>query len=131
MKKRMVGIIVFLVVFAVSAAPLSAKEKKKKRGGTLKRLSVIANNIALQEKTRKIEAGIYRRAEDFIDSSDIKQGIPKDFILVRCGEPTARAWEGAKWVYKPPASTYFKGEKIYFIFDEENKLLEWERVFQK
>ena len=106
-------------------------EDKKKKGGTLKRLSVIGDSISAMDEAREKEAEVYKKAERFIESADIRQGMSKDEILEICGEPTAEVQKGVKWVYKPPASTYFKGEKIYFFFDNDEKLLKWERIFQE
>ncbi|MFH1868679.1 MAG: hypothetical protein ABH843_06885 [Candidatus Omnitrophota bacterium] len=131
MRKKLIRIIVILVVFTLSTEPLYANERKKRKGGTMKRLSVIGDNIDSQNETWKLETENYRKAEGLIGSSAIKQGITKDFISEICGSPAAEAWDGAKWVYKPSSSTYFKGEKIYFLFDEDGKLIEWERVLQK
>lgn len=100
-------------------------------GGTLKKLQGLAESATLQEEVLKTEAKSYSKAEEFINSPDIKKGVSADFILERCGEPVARADHSRRWVYKPPSSTFFKGEKIYLIFDENNKLISWRKLHQK
>lgn len=100
-------------------------------GGTLKKLQGLAESATLQEEALKTEAKSYSKAEEFINSPDIKPGLSADFILERCGQPVARADHNRRWVYKPPSSTFFKGEKIYLIFDENNKLISWRKLHQK
>lgn len=128
MKRSLIVTVLFLVVFVVPAEEVLAK---KKSGGGLRKLKSIGDNMALQEQVWKEEAKNYQKAEEFINSSNIKQGLASDLILERCGEPVARAQGARKWVYKPPSSTFFKGEKIYFIFDEDGNLLSWEQIVQK
>lgn len=79
--------------------------------------------MALQEKVLEQEAKNYQKAEEFINSADIKRDLSSDYILERCGQLVAKADQDSRWVYKPPSSTFFKGEKIYFIFGENNKLI--------
>lgn len=122
MKKIIVIFICGFVLLGMSRPVMAA--------GVLKRLKVISDNMALQEKALDKEAKNYKKAEEFIDSQDVKKGLAPDFIVNRCGEPAARADHGRRWVYKPPGSTYFKGEKIYLIFDESDRLSSWKKLRQ-
>ena len=100
-------------------------------GGNLIKLKGIAEKAAAKGEVSKGEEINYQKAKEFINSKDISPGVSSDSVLQICGEPVARAQDGKKWVYKPPSSTFFKGEKIYFFFDESNKLASWEQVSQK
>lgn len=119
-----------IVIIFVGVFLLLAENRPLIAGGVLKRLQGIAENMALQEDALDKEAENYRKAEEFIDSQEIRKGLSSDFILGRCGQPVARASQGRRWVYKPRGSTFFRGEKIYLIFDENERLVSWEKLLQ-
>jgi flagellar basal body rod protein FlgC len=121
MKKILLAVIVAApAIFLISSSSIA--------GGELVRLKGIADSMAQMEEVSRQEEANYQKAKAFINSQDIAKGLNKDFISQRCGEPVAVADDGKRWVYKPPSSTHFKGEKIYFVFDNDGKLISWQQV---
>lgn len=120
-----------IIAIFISGLFLFITSRTLMAGGTLKRLQTIGENMTLQQKVLDQEAKNYKKAEELINSPDIKKDLSTHFILERCGEPIAKANDGMRWVYKPPSSTFFKGEKIYFIFDKNNKVISWEKIYQQ
>ena len=98
--------------------------------GALKKAKRVADSMAGQQSVLDQEDDNFRRAEEFISGEDISQGLTFDYIIANCGEPVARVRDDTEWVYKPTSSSFFKGEKIYFIFNEGKNLIRWERVEQ-
>jgi len=76
---------------------------------------------AMDEETR-----IFNRVKAAVDSGAIKKGLSKADIKSRYGEPvivnddfsTGRE----KWAYKPAGSSFFKGTRIYLLFDAKGNL---------
>jgi outer membrane lipoprotein-sorting protein len=99
--------------------------------GNLRKLKGISDSMGSMEQHGQAEGKNYEQAYSFLNGPDIKQGIKGSDLIKICGEPVAKADNGFRWVYKPPTSTFFKGEKIYFYFDENQKLADWEHVLQK
>jgi hypothetical protein len=98
--------------------------------GEIRKLTGLSASMDSMAEQGKEEGKIYKKADALINSADIKQGLTgKDLIRI-CGEPVAKADNGLRWVYKPPTSTFFKGEKIYFYFDKDQKLIGWEKIRQ-
>jgi outer membrane lipoprotein-sorting protein len=99
--------------------------------GNLRKLKGISDSMGRMEQHGQAEGKNYEQACSFLNGPDIEQGIKGSDLIKICGEPVAKADNGLRWVYKPPTSTLFKGEKIYFYFDENQKLADWEYVIQK
>ena len=91
----------------------------------------MADDMAGMEEQKQKEGINYQKAANFLNSADIKQDMPAKDLIKICGEPVAKADDGLRWVYKSPTSTFFKGEKIYFYLDKDQKLVSWEKVYQK
>jgi len=122
--KHTILIIIFTVaILAISIQPLLA-------AGEIRKLKGIADSMSDMDKVSAKEGKNYQRTRDFVSSQDIREGLSKESISASCGQPVAVAQDGTKWVYKPPTSTFFKGEKIYFLFDKDGNLISWEQVYQ-
>jgi len=124
----MIDLIKLILIFTYMLCVVSSHALA---AGGLKKLSVIGGNQELKEEAYRAEAKRYKRAKAFISGSEIKKGLTQDFVLKQCGEPVARARDGMDWVYKPPSSTFFKGEKIYLIYDSSKNLIDWKQVNQE
>ena len=124
--KNSILILIIISIQFVCAYPLFAR-------GEIRRLKGIADeiNFPAMDEVLKQEAENYKKAKAFLYSPKIEEGLSKDFVLKECGEPVARVHDDAKWVYKPPSSTFFEGEKIYFIFDQNDNLYDWKLMYQK
>jgi len=99
--------------------------------GEIRKLKGISDDMEGMNEQLHKEGLSYKKADAFLQSAEIKQGLTGDDIIKNCGEPTAKADEGRRWVYKPLQSTFFRGEKIYFYFDGKGSLIGWEKVCQK
>jgi hypothetical protein len=108
-------------------APLHASQGK----GNIRKLKGLSDSMGEMDAHGKVEGVNYQKANTLLANPDIARGMSGDDLIKICGEPVARADNGTRWVYKPPTSTFFEGEKIYFYFDQDQKLLDWEKVYQK
>jgi hypothetical protein len=99
--------------------------------GNIRKLKGISDSMGSMEQHGQVEGKNYEQARSFLNGQDIKRGIKGSDLIKICGEPVAKADNGLRWVYKPPTSTFFKGAKIYFYFDEDQKLIDWKKVSQK
>ena len=90
-----------------------------------------------QKMTRVLvdETKNYEAAKTTISRGNIKPGDSSVSVRKSCGEPVLILDDGKdgskRWVYKPMASTYFAGEKIYLFFDPQDKLVKWETLENK
>jgi len=116
---------IFLVVFFILAfaQPILA-------GGEIRKLTGIGNSLNAMDKASAKEGKNYQKAKAFIESADIRPGLSADAIIKACGKPVVKVADGLRWVYKPPSSTFFEGEKIYFIFNKDGNLLSWKQIYQ-
>ncbi|NQT90934.1 MAG: hypothetical protein HQ558_06745 [Candidatus Omnitrophica bacterium] len=124
MEKARLTIIICVALLLSSAGPLMA-------AGEIKRLLTIKESMDLQQKESDQEADNYSKADAFFNGPDIVSGLSAEAVVAQCGQPVAKADDGLRWVYKPPSSTFFEGEKIYFYFDKDNTLLSWEKIYQR
>lgn len=78
-------------------------------------------NAAMDEETKA-----FNRVKGAIDSGAIKKGLSEAEIRSRYGEPVIVNDDSAtgreKWVYKPAGSSFFKGTRIYLLFDDTGAL---------
>ncbi len=123
MRKIIILIITLLLLQCACVRPLFA-------AGEIRKLTGIAENMKRMALQEDQEGKNYARAKDFISSKKIQEGLSKDDIAKACGEPVAVVDDKLRWVYKPPTSTFFKGEKIYFFFNKSGNLIDWEQVEQ-
>ena len=99
--------------------------------GEIRKLKGISDSMDSMEAQGKKDGINYQKADALLSSSDINMGLTGSDLIKLCGEPVAKADNESRWVYKPPTSTFFEGEKIYFYFDKDQKLIDWEKVYQK
>ena len=99
--------------------------------GEIRKLKGLADSMDSMEAQGKKDGINYQKADAFLSGSDISNGLTGSDLVKICGEPVAKADNGSRWVYKPPTSTFFKGEKIYFYFDKDQKLIAWDKVYQE
>jgi hypothetical protein len=99
--------------------------------GYIRRLTGLSTSMDRMQEQKKEDDANYQKADYFLNSPGIKKDITDKDLIRICGEPVATAVNGSRWVYKPPTSTFFKGEKIYFYFDKNRKLVDWKKVSQK
>jgi hypothetical protein len=123
MRQAAVFIIILSVFSGMYIEPLFA-------AGVIKRLTGLKASMDRMAREREAEGDNYQRAKEFIQGPEITEGLSKDDIIKQCGNPAAKADNGSRWAYKPPTSTFFKGEKIYFFFNGDGKLNDWEQVYQ-
>jgi hypothetical protein len=105
--------------------------KQSYPAGELRKIKGISDSMDAIEVQDKADGLNYQKALLFLNGRDISRGISEQELVKICGQPVSVADDGTRWVYKPPASTYFKGDKIYFHFDSQGKLSSWERISQK
>ncbi|MDD5504206.1 MAG: hypothetical protein PHV77_02690 [Candidatus Omnitrophica bacterium] len=121
--------IIILLVICLTACVFPAKTSYS--AGELRKLKGISDSMDAMDAQDKIDGINYQKALSFLNGPDIKQGISQRELTAVCGGPVSAANNGTRWVYKPPASTYFRGDKIYFYFDDQRKLSGWEKISQK
>ena len=98
--------------------------------GEMRKLTGLSASMDRMAKEENIEGQNYQKAKQFIHGPEITKGLSGDDLIKQCGNPVVKADNGLRWVYKPPTSTFFKGEKIYFFFNSDGKLSDWEQVYQ-
>ncbi len=123
MRQAAVFIIILSILSGVYIEPLFA-------AGVIRRLTGLSASMDSMAKQRQVESDNYKKAKEFIQGAEIADGLLKDDLIKQCGNPVVKADNGSRWIYKPATSTYFKGEKIYFFFDGDDKLSDWEQVYQ-
>jgi len=121
----------YIIIIIIGVSFMLVSSHSLMAGGELIKLKAIADSMTLQEQVLKQESENYKKAEGFINSPEVKKGVSSDFVLERCGKPVVRLRDDMEWVYKPPASSFFEGEKIYFVFDQDKKLLEFRKTCQQ
>jgi len=123
MRQIAIFIIIVSVFFSIALKSLFA-------AGEIRKLTGLSASMDRMAKEEKVEGKNYRKAKEFIQGSEITEGLSGDDLIKQCGNPVVEADNGLRWVYKPPTSTFFKGEKIYFLFSDDGKLSDWEQVYQ-
>ena len=110
-----------------------AKDKKKwvksKHGlGALLKLSKDRSKMVREYKK---ETHSFNRMKKALEKGDIKPGEDARNVKRVIGDPTLEIKENdgihTRWVYKPSDTSYFEGNKVYLLFDQEDKLVKaWE-----
>ena len=73
----------------------------------------------------------YLTRQQAIESGRLITGMSSSLFKKTYGEPSVIVPErtgGTRWVYKPAEATYFAGEKLLFLFDDNGTLMEY-RVY--
>jgi len=115
-------LISFLILFTIHGCFFLPESLK-----TLKRVG---------DSQEEIEAYLARQAELFdkllfdLKNDALEPGISKGKFLRTYGEPilskeVAEPLKGARLLYRHPTE-YFNSDRIYFYFDEKEKLVRWE-----
>jgi hypothetical protein len=107
--------------------PKKVKYVKSKYG--VKALMGLGKSMGDMSEELKQETKKYRKVKKAIDHETLKVGESSSKVEKTFGEPVIilsnEREKIAKWIYKPGNVTFFEGEKIYLIFDENNKLTGW------
>ena len=123
MRQIAIFIMIVSVFLSIALKPLFA-------AGEIRKLTGLSASMDRMAKEEKVEGENYRKAKEFIQGPEITEGLLGDDLIKQCGNPVVEADNGLRWVYKPPTSTFFKGEKIYFFFNSDGKLRDWQQVYQ-
>ena len=123
MRQTAVFVIILAVFFSIRTEPLFA-------AGEIRKLTGLSASMDRMAKEQRVEDKNYQKAKEFMQGPEIAEGLSGDDLTKQCGNPVVVADNGLRWVYKPPFSTFFKGEKIYFFFNSDGKLSDWEQVYQ-
>ncbi|MFC1479862.1 hypothetical protein ACFL5Y_00220 [Candidatus Omnitrophota bacterium] len=136
---KKVTIVVFglflLTCIAPGATAAKAKPDKKKpvkwvksKYG-VKALMKLSKDRGKMVKEYKQETENYKKVEKAIARGQLAKGESATRIEKRYGAPVITFTDAKnktrQWVYKPGNLSFFSGEKIYLIFDNEDKLIEW------
>jgi hypothetical protein len=123
---RNIRLIIFLSILSFSGLAFAEG---------LKTLIEVGKNMAEAEKVSAQETKNFGKIKSAIKSGALKSGLPRDKISKDYGDPVVRFDKDDKmnetWIYKPAASSYFEGEKIYLVFDIEGKLESTKMMNQK
>jgi len=117
----------FIIVAALiaAAAPLYSFAEEYEDDG-LDNLIALARNQGEIQKGFKEDAKKYEALKRAYESGAIRKGESKGDIGKRYGEPEvvlpASAGKKERWIYKPPAASFFGGERITFYFDDNGNL---------
>jgi hypothetical protein len=122
---------IYIIICATLSCAFTGQVHAYSGKGNIRKLTGLSDSMGRMDAQGKEEGINYQKADVFLNSKDIRQGISGEGLIKICGEPVAKADNGSRWVYKPPTSTFFEGEKIYFYFDADQKLTEWKKVYQK
>lgn len=89
-------------------------------------LIAVARSQGDIQKAYKEETETFNDVKRGIDRGSIKKGQPKEDIRKNYGEPVVSTQDFTtkmeKWIYKPAASTYSEGIRIYLFFDKDGNL---------
>jgi hypothetical protein len=124
-------VIIIFIALSMLGGFISPFARPVYAAGIIRRLTGISASMDRMEAQAKQEGINYERADTFLTSETAKQEISQKELKDTCGEPVAKADNGLRWIYKPPTSTFFKGEKIYFRFNHDRDLIGWEKIYQK
>ena len=111
-------ILTFLIFFYLFVIPCYADG--------LDTLIEIGKGQGEMQKALDEETKAFTRVKNAIETGAVSKGQAKAAIEDRYGEPVVITQDSAtkreKWVYKPSASSFFKGIKVYLFFDANNML---------
>ena len=103
--------------------------------GALSTLIEIARSQKEIAKDSRRETKNFEKVKKAIERKILTKGTSKKTIKRQYGEPVIgfdkKAGQKETWIYKSAASTFFEGEKIYLIFDDDGNLEEIKVVNQK
>src|SRR3989338_785344 len=106
--------IIFILIVLLSCAPSFAEG--------LDNLIEAGRNMSDIGRAMDAETKTFENVKRAIKNGTLKIGESKDSIRTRYGEPVIELEKEAnapgKWVYMPASSTFFKGIRIYLIFDD-------------
>ncbi|MFA6141847.1 MAG: hypothetical protein WC738_00935 [Candidatus Omnitrophota bacterium] len=89
-------------------------------------LIAVARSQGDIQKAYKEETETFNDVKRAVDKGSIKNGQSKEEIRKKYGEPVISTQDFTtkreKWVYKPAASTYSEGIRIYLFFDKDSNL---------
>jgi len=127
------GLVLFS--FIISGTVLADEEptgkdvKYVKFKGGLNSLIKFAKSRGKMIKEAKGETKAYLKLKKAIDRGKLEKGQSGAHVEKRYGSPVITLpidnTDFESWIYKPGEESFFEGEKIYLIFDKENKLAEW------
>ena len=135
MNRKITTAFIFLVIMSLFAASIcEAKDKvrweKSNTGvGSLMDLSKDRGNMV---KEYDKETDRYEKVKAAIEGNELEKGETSSNVARVYGEPVIvlkdPSGEFQQWVYKPGDKTFLDGEKLYLVFDSEEKLESWEVV---
>ncbi|MFH1395168.1 MAG: hypothetical protein ABIH09_03330 [Candidatus Omnitrophota bacterium] len=149
MFKRIVMFFVFIVVtfyaveirgFAVETSdnasegrkPLEKKVKYVKSKDGVKALMAFARTRGNMVKELNDETENYENIDKAITEGVLEKGKSALSIEKKYGKPVIALTEDKgkqkEWIYKKSKDSYFTGPKIYLFFDEQEKLVSWEKT---
>ncbi|MBN1687576.1 MAG: hypothetical protein JW893_00590 [Candidatus Omnitrophica bacterium] len=96
----------------------------------IKTLAALGKDQKWQEEQIKLETKRFEKAKKSLIREEIEPGWTSEQVGDHLGPPVIILPEdyGVKWIYKRGNESWFDGEKIYFLFDEDGKLYEWKCV---
>ncbi|MFH1665407.1 MAG: hypothetical protein ABIA77_04590 [Candidatus Omnitrophota bacterium] len=127
------AVFVFYPGEAEAKAPREKEKKVKyvKSKGGLQALIEVGKKNQEMEKELKGETGAYEKVRKALDKGRFEKGEAAADIIRKYGEPVIVLQDekggGQKWVYKPAQASFWSGEKVYLLFDENDALVDWER----
>ena len=131
--RTFIAVLVSLTILAVPAVEAYAARKKKvkyvKSKYGVKALMELSKSMGATKKILKKETKNYESAVEAVKSGELKAGEDASRIRKSVGEPVVvlhdETSDTCEWVYKPSSATFFSKEKVYFIFDSNDKFIEW------
>lgn len=110
--------LIAVVIVIISQAQIRAEG--------LDSLVVVGKSMADIDAAMNEETKAFNRVKAAIDNGAIKKGLSEAEIRSRYGEPVIMNDDSAtkreRWVYKPASSSFFKGIRIYLLFDDGGAL---------
>lgn len=95
----------------------------------------LGRNMDEMAKIERQETDNFDKVDKATKNKFIKIGQPKDLVRKEYGDPVIELKDGANgfetWIYKAAASNYFKGTKIYLVFNSEGLLNDIKVLDQK
>ncbi|MBU0683195.1 MAG: hypothetical protein ABIH85_00070 [Candidatus Omnitrophota bacterium] len=112
--------------------PRKKKIKYVKSKDAVKTLIAFAKSRGDMIKELNAETENYESMDKAITDDVLLKGESADLIEKKYGKPvitlTKPGEKQIEWVYKKADDSYFTGSKIRLFFDEEKKLLSWEKT---
>ncbi|MFH1412391.1 MAG: hypothetical protein ABIG55_07055 [Candidatus Omnitrophota bacterium] len=121
-----VGALICADPFASAGEKAKTKYKMSKHG--LEAMIELSQSRDYMVRELNVETENYEKIRKGILSERLKQGSLSEEIRKEYGEPVIDLEDddgSLRWVYKPANETFSSKEKVYLIFDSEDKLLSW------